>query len=404
MRALILADESFSGREQGMLTRLEVGLVAEGVRVVRAVPATALDSAPGAVYSPVVGYDVGLMGLRRSSRARALVDRVQGALESSAGAQGSKALQESLVGEAALVDVVHCFGDAAWPLGIELGLQTGAGVVLEVTSARAVARAAELAAHHGWGSEPPAVVLFAPDLAMARALEEAVGRVSVSSGGKTAGGRIALSPWGVHAPGTLPAHRRVPLDPAAPISIAVLLSDERGDHALTPVITALSEVARRCPELLVFFDAGCQRHAQVWRRSSELGLLPRISMVGDMESHREPVLHVDLLLQPGAGAEHRSLTLDAMAAGALVVAAADPLVDCLIGGTTATVITEDRRADTASWAEAIMSLIAEPDRALRQRETALAWVRDHRSGAGHVAAVLKGYEQLVGPGARAEKD
>ncbi len=38
MRILIIADESFASRERAMLSRLEVGLADEGVRVVHVIP------------------------------------------------------------------------------------------------------------------------------------------------------------------------------------------------------------------------------------------------------------------------------------------------------------------------------------------------------------------------------
>src|SRR5213595_3029987 len=72
LRVLILADEFFASRERGLLTRLEVGLADEGVRVIHAVPEGTKTEAPGGVFSRVLTYSPKTLILTRSLAVRKL--------------------------------------------------------------------------------------------------------------------------------------------------------------------------------------------------------------------------------------------------------------------------------------------------------------------------------------------
>src|SRR5690349_18010934 len=89
MRAVILADNPATRREQPMLARLEVGLVAEGVRVARAVRRECVPAIHGAVHTPVVGFDSGGLSLLRRRRIRELVHDLARAAEGMGGMGGT---------------------------------------------------------------------------------------------------------------------------------------------------------------------------------------------------------------------------------------------------------------------------------------------------------------------------
>lgn len=384
MRALIIADDSFARRETPMLARLEVGLAGEGVRVVRAVPKECLPQISAPVHSTVVGYEMGPNWFTRRGRTRRLLAAVAAALEAPGGSAGASA--GALIEEPEL-DVVHCFGHGAVEVAVEAARMTGAGVALEVWSGDMVGRSRELTVERAGREGEPPLVLFTPDVAIARELRG--GEPGPVPGTPEA---IEVTPWGVHAvPGCRPR-----IDPEATISAAVL-ADGVDSRAVLEVIDALGELAVRYPNLLIFFDGDVAAqigggHA-VWQRAKRRGILDRLSMVGGMEGHREPILHVDLLIQPEAVGAHHSLTLDAMAAGVVVVAREDPMVDALRDGRTAVLV---KRGAAAEWVGAIEGVLKDPERAQRLRESARAFVREERTGSGHVAAVLRGYERLAG--------
>ena len=256
-----------------------------------------------------------------------------------------------------------------------------------------IGRARELAVERAGREGEPPLILFAPDMPMARALRGGAGAgVAGEFSGVLPGTPelVEVTPWGVHPVGVC----RPAMDPAVTISAAVL-ADGADERSVLQLIDGLAEVAARLPNLLVFFDGDVASKVggghSVWQRAKSRGMLDRLSMVGGMEGHREPILHVDLLLQPEAAGAHHSLMLDAMASGVVVVAREDPLVEALRDGETAALV---RRGTGAEWAGAIQRVIADPALAQRLRDGARAFLREHRPASGHVNAVLRGYERL----------
>src|ERR1044071_9211761 len=98
MRVLILADEFFASRERGLLTRLEVGLADEGVRVIHAVPegikAEAADGG-GGVFTRVLTYSPKTLILTRPLAVRKL---------------GRAIAEMDETEEPTDIDVIHVFG------------------------------------------------------------------------------------------------------------------------------------------------------------------------------------------------------------------------------------------------------------------------------------------------------
>src|SRR5262245_54203201 len=117
MRILIIADESFAARERAMLSRLEVGLADESVRVIHAVPRRAAHWYHGEVYSQAVTYQDRGLAISRGWRAQQIVHELEGLVD----------------GEATAVNVVHAFGLGCWPIAVELARLLGAGLAIEVT-------------------------------------------------------------------------------------------------------------------------------------------------------------------------------------------------------------------------------------------------------------------------------
>lgn len=375
MRAVLVADSSFAVREHAMLTRLETGLVAEGTRVVRAVPRDCAGVEASALHVPVVTYERGLFSSSRRRHVADLAMAVADALEGSAG-------RDAAIGSSGGVDVVHCFGAGAWEIAVELARQTGAGLAVEVWSAETVRRAPSLLEAAGGR-----VVLLAPDQSIAAATERAV-RASGAPGAV-----VSVAPWGVHADeGTTERDR------GGVVSVAVLAGSCE-PWRVEGILRAIAQ-SPGGREFLLFMDGEAARRCGVWRHAKHLGLLDRLSIVGCLESLREPLMQVDLLLQPASAGEHRSLTLDAMAAGVLVLAEPDPLVEAVAEGRAVIVGTTDSRGAAAAWKGAVEATLADTDRAERIRQSARAWVRAERSVSGQVGAVLGAYRRVARAAAR----
>lgn len=354
MRVLIIADESFAARERSMLSRLEVGLADEGVRVVHAIPTPAAGSHHPEVFSQFVTYDEG-MSLSRYWRAQRLVG----------------ALEELADGAPRPVDLIHAFGQGAWSMAAEAARQTGAGLILEIWSSQLGTAAGQVRS----GGETPQALCLIPDAAMAGAIK-----------GEGAEIPTRVAPWGVHTP---PEALEVLREGRAP-SVVVVASG-RDAPGVGAALEGMSRVMAQVPDVMVFAEADAIQRAGAWGLVKRLGVSDRFTLASDLEARRDLALRADVLVLPEALGEHRTITLDAMAAGMVVVAAADPLVSVLRDGVTAR-LAEGSRAE--SWAEALTWALRERDGSRALGLTARDYVRQHRRASAQVAAVVDAYEWM----------
>jgi hypothetical protein len=354
MRVLIIADESFSSRERAMLGRLEVGLADERVRVIHAVPRSAERWQGAALSASNVWYEDRGMSVSRRWRARRLLEAARGVVEAEPP-----------------FDLVHAFGAGCWGMAQDLAREAGAGLVLEIFS---VATANAAARERPSAGAAPAAY-FLPDPALEKLVR--AGDVGV---------QVRLTPWGVHTP------------PGGPTSTpregrtAMIVGGGSDAGALASVITALADVAPESQNLLTFADEAAVREAGVWPQVRKLKLADRFTIAPDVEARRELTLRADMLLLPEARGEHRSLTLDAMAAGMLVLAAQDPYVPLLSDGRTARLV---QRPAADAWAEALRWALSDSEAPARLAAAAREHVRQNCRASAHVAAVLGGYEWMT---------
>ncbi len=354
MRVLILADALFATRERSMLSRLEVGLADEGVRVVHAVPAGLEKGIEGAVFTRVVTYDdrwwrVGLGAAARDiSRGLRDMDEWEG------------------------VDVVHAFGGSSWSLAAALAREFAGVLVVEAWRARLGDAVRKLAAR----ARVP-VLALAPDAAIEREI-----------GAEADGVTIRLAPWGVHA-----AESVRDVLPAGRAPSAMLVGTGRDARSYHAAMAGLAGALATHPDLIVVCDALAARRAGLWALAKGLGVRDRLSLVADLEARRELVLQGDLLIIPAANGEQRTIALDAMAQGMVVVAAGDPMVSSLIDDETARLV-QSRTRD--AWCDAVLSLLADPRRAQGLASRAHAFVRAKRRASDQVRAVMEAYAWMVG--------
>lgn len=365
MRVLVLADASFALREQAMLARLEVGLTDEGVRVVHAVPDSVTEQHEPGVFRQRLTYQEGTV-LTRRLRARRLL----------------QAMLEGTPVQPGMPDVVHAFGRDVWALAAEVARQGESALVLEVDRPAVVPLAARLSAagaatglRRGDSTARPGLLLT-PDPALERL---------IVSTGVDAPTRVV--PWGVHTPPVAAAI----LAPGR-IRGAVVVGSGHDAAAWMAAMEGLARLMSRVDDLLVFADAEGARRVDLWSRVKSWPIHDRITLAPDVEWRRDLVLHADMLILPEALGEHRSLTLDAMAAGLIVIAAADPYVSVLMDGRTARLVDAPR---AERWAAALSWVFDAPDQARTLAGSARQYVQQHHKASTHVAGVMDAYESLL---------
>jgi hypothetical protein len=354
MRVLIIADGPFAARERSMLSRLEVGLADEGIRVVHAIPRQAAQGFTPELFSEFLTYDEGLT-LSRFWRVQRFV----------------RSLEES-TGESVPVDLVHVFGERAWAMAAEIASQTGAGLIIETWSASHTRAAAQARA----GVESGASLLLTPDPAILSRLQT-----------EDPNGASRLAPWGVHTP---PAPLNVLRDEAA-IS-AVIIAGGRDPAALAAALEGIAQVLADNPDLMVFAEAEAIERARLWPLVKHLGIVDRFTLAPDLEARRELALRADLLILPESLGDHRTLTLDAMAAGMVVVAAADPMVSELRDGQTARLVDAPR---AKPWTEALGWALRDRAAARALGLSAREHIRANCRASGQIAAVVDAYEWML---------
>lgn len=352
LRLLILTDELFAVREQSMLTRLEVGLADEGLRVAHAIPEAAAAFASGGLISRSLTYTQRKFRFALGSTARTII-------------RGLTDLSTSEDWED--VDLIHVFGGGAWPLGVALAKELEAPLVLEVWRSGLAARAFHLGA-----SVKPAPIFMAPDPAIERALRADPAQLIVRS-----------APWGI----LTPMNYETKLPEGRAVS-AMLVGTGRDRLGFAAALEGLAIAIRSGADIMIFCDALAARRANLWPLAKTLGILDRLTLIAELEGRRDLVLQGDILLQPDSGGEQRSITLEAMAHAMIVVAASDPDVSVLQDGRTARIVP---RIDPRLWAEVLNELLVDRERARRLGLEARRFIAENRRASDHIRAVLETY-------------
>lgn len=365
-----------------MLSRLEVGLTHEGVRVVRAWPGSAPAGAPRSAFASAVAYaDEGL--------------RVTIPLRAAALAQALEQANPATSTERP-IDLVHAFGEGCWDIASRAAELLDAPLVLEVWSPAAAHAAARIFRRVGSpatadgraGASAPGVsrALLAPDSALAEACARAV-----------PGAPTRVAPWGVHA-SEEPRPAWTGRDPTLAVS-AIVIGSGADERACAGALSGLAGACEAEPRLTFFVDAAIvRRRRSLWRSLKSAGALGRFSLVEGLEARRDLTVRADLLIQPEALGERRSVTLDALANGLLVLARRDAGVPALSGeaGSPAALV---EAPSPEAWRHAALAVLRDPGRADDMRRAGAEWAGAHAAASAHVRATLDAYESIVGVGA-----
>jgi glycosyltransferase involved in cell wall biosynthesis len=331
MRIALIADRDFFTREHALLNRVTVGLMASGMQV-------ALITANGRSGR----RDGGLTARAQYPAARLPWSRHFYAK------QVLRQLMAQPWGDAP-ADVIHAFGEESWGIAVALAEILGVPAVLEIWSADLVRRLPQRRqrAHIG-----------AYTTASSRIADVLASHVSSDT--------VHVTPWGVLAP---PDHEVQSILPSVQDCVsAVVVGSGQSVESYDVVLGGLALARQECPQLIAFVSVppgtGSRLHAVIRKQ----GLAEAVSLIPQAESARQLVLRSDLILAPESSGEHRSIMLEAMAAGRLVLAAPDHSVAYLVADKTAQLVPPS----TEAWCSALVDTILKPDlarsRAARARE------------------------------------
>ncbi len=352
MNVLLLIDADFAARERSMLRRVEVGLADEGVSVLHALPQTPR-SEETILAARVVTFAPDRLGWTARSRTRAFLSEIEARYPG------------ELFGK---IDAVHVLGRRWWTFGASIARELDAGLVIEIWRHASIDRAGALHA------KTP-TVLLASDPAIHRDMAKAGLSESARPGS-----------WGVYA---APRPNAIlPTDRAS----SVMILGGRGD--LGAIERTLQGIAHGTPndDLMIFIDARLAPKTHLWRCARELKLLNRLSIIEDMEGERDLVLAGDILLIPSPDGENRSIVLDAMGHGMLVIAPRDPAIEVLDDPSIARLL-PDPTPD--AWSGATANALSDREQAAQTGTRAWEFVRERRKGAAHVASIIDAYEWLT---------
>lgn len=165
------------------------------------------------------------------------------------------------------------------------------------------------------------------------------------------------------------------------------------DQAYDQLFLGLTHVISKHPHLQVFLDGRGQDQHHLYRAARKRGLLANISFVPRRLGHRDLMLHADMLVQPQALGDARSLTLQAMAQGIPIVAQIDPWLDYLIDGHTARLLDEP---DATVWGQVLNELLEDQNQLKKLSRHGREWVDEHHIPAKQVQQILAVYRKLTG--------
>lgn len=354
MHVLLLADAPFAEHERALLERIAAGLTGEGVRVSVAIPRQT-----GATFSlmsePILYSDRGLIFTQRI-RAEHVADAIAGEGKPREG----------------IVDVVHAFGGGCWAMGATLAELFGAALAYEIWRGGLVDRVSAL-------RHPPGLIAscFAPD----RPIEQALGS---GESGMTS----RLTPWGAIAPPQATQVLREGFSPTA-----VFLSSGRDADQCRTAFAGVLQVIRESPDLMVFVSSECARRAGLWKLADKAGVLDRVTLIDRLEDRRDLVLNSDIVIYPDARHEQRTILLDAMASGLIVLAAPDPLVSAIVPGITAMT---PEGLTIAGWHDLLESAMRDRDLSIGLGLSAREHIRQSRRASTHIASLVDAYAWLIG--------
>ena len=350
MHVALLANTAWLDEELPSFRQLVVGLLGEQVRVAQVVPQYLPLDEPSVFGERIYWHEsrwgpLNRLRLEKLARPLARLD----------------------------VDLVHVLDGRLWAGGATLARRLGRPAIFNANSHLDIRLAERVTRRLG----PQHAALVATTEPIADALRERVDD----------GYSLETIAPGAHS--AEPVRRRRPDDPLC----VIVSGDGRLDARYGALLEALRRVIQRSPGSQFFFDGQGSDQHQIWQAASRLGLLPNLSMIPRRLGHRELLLRADVLIQPQPLGRSRTLTLQAMAHGLVVIAQDDPWLDYLLDDETARVVHEP---DASGWTQAMLEFIEHPDRAATLGAAAQRWIRENRLASAHLEQTLSLYHRIAG--------
>ena len=348
MHVALIANTAWLDEELATLHHIVVGLIDESTRVVQVLP-------QGRAEGETVAFGTRLpwKETRRRFRNRRAIARLSGALQE----QG--------------VDLLHALDGRLWRATLDLSQQMGVPAVLSANSGMDLSVAARIADR----LVPGQASVVCATKPMTELVQQSVrGAVPVSH-----------VPMGVHLGKTIQRS-----DEETP---CIVVSGDGGcDEYVEALIEGVKQVTEHHPDLQLFFDGQGEDPRRLWRAIRAAGLLGNATLIPRRLGHREVLLRAGALLHPQPLGRARSLTLRAMAHAVPVISCTDPLLDDLIDGTTARVISDPT---PEAWAETLTSFAEEPSQWRVLGQSAQQWIGENRLASTQLDLLLKVYRDLV---------
>ena len=332
------------------------------------------------------------------------------------------------------VDLVHALDGRLWPAAARVARQLDCPLVLSANDSRDTVAARSVLRH----IDRERTVITARTMPMHDRLREVVGEgvmmAMVRHGVRpTQGDRLGFVRWppaqsddvnaqggdaqadgvgGTEEPGAAdgadgvdaadapgptrhaPAGEPTPPPGADPTPRCLLVSGNgRWDRQYAALFEALRGLIAMFPKLQVFLDGQINDQRRLWREARAMSLLRHVSLIPRRVGHREDLLRADLLVHPQVLGKARRLTTQAMDSGMPVVSVADPLLDYLVNGRTARLLS-DPTPD--AWVRVLSQLLEHPDEAAALARTAREWTAEHCGVSAYVEHMLGVYRRASG--------
>ncbi len=356
MRVLILADAQFAKHERALIERVMIGLTVEGIDAQLVLPKD----------RGLSGYRVGLLGepVYYADRGLLLTQKIRAA-------QIARQVTKDADDMQGVIDVVHVLGGGAWGMGRELARILGAGVALEIWRAGLADNARGLHL-----SDDERVMFLVPERGFENELRQASPEAA-----------MRYVPWGAQVPDEpVPIFREGKL-----ISIVFMSSGRQADRSIAAFDGIADAIAER-EDMMVFANLELVERAGLWSRMQKRNLMNRFTVIDRSEDRRDLLLRCDMMVYPDSLHEERTLLLDTMGAGMVVIAAEDEMIQPLREDSGALLI---ERATREVWAEQVRSVIESPDGARLSGGQARAYIRKHRRSGLHIDSLRDAYQDLV---------
>lgn len=365
MRVLILVDARFAEHERALIERVIVGLADEGVHAQVVLPKDR--------KLEEFGFDLLCEPIWYADRGLTLTQRIRA---NQVARQVTKE-SDSLTG---VIDIVHVFGGGAWSMGRELARVLDSGMVFELW------RAGLIDSAKGFHLDGSDRALF---LVPERTFESGLIKAGLDQ-------RVHLAQWGGH----------VPIAPAEIFrdeknSSIVLMSSGRQKDRCIAAFEGIADAIELHDDVMVFANLEVVQRADLWHRVTSRKLDDRFTIIDRSEDRRDLLLRCDMMVYPDTLHEERTLLLDAMGTGMLIVAGNDEYITPIQESTGISIVDRPTRS---SWAQKIRECLGDRQAARDAAHESRAYVSKHRKVAMHITSVLDAYAALCSPGAGSESE